>query len=119
MARLTKAQRNIHYKDETINELWTDVHEDSKAQAKKVARLYKDGKFRNWLTDKNLLSRMIVSSKTISANTRKKVDENKQDWERYRTKNEERIEKEKDRERVAISKITTKFKNYKFSSRRK
>ena len=57
---------------------------------------------------------MAGSSRTIRANTRKKVDENKQDWERYRTKNKDRIAKEKDRERVAISKITTKFKNYKF-----
>ena len=95
MTRLTKAQRIIEYKDETINKLLSNVHEDSKVQAKEVARLFKDGKFRNWLTAKKLLSRMAESSRTIRANTRNKIDENKKDWERNRIKDRNRIEKEK------------------------
>ena len=95
MPRLTKAQRIIEYKDETINKLLSNVHEDSRAQAKEVARCFKDGEFRNWLTAKKLLSRMAESSRTVRANTRKTVDENKKDWERYRLKDRNRIEKER------------------------
>jgi hypothetical protein len=57
MARPTKAQRLIQYKDDTIDKLASNAKEDSKAQAKEVARLYKDGKFRNWLTAKNLFNK--------------------------------------------------------------
>ena len=39
---------------------------------------------------------------------------NTQDWERYRIKDKTKIAREKDRENTAISKITTKFRNYKF-----
>ena len=75
MPRLTKAQRNIQFKDDTIERFVSDAKEDSKTQAKEVARLYKDGKYRNWLTAKNLLTRFSSDSKKSRTWARKKVDE--------------------------------------------
>ena len=49
---------------------------------------------------------------------RKKIDGNKGDWERYRIKSPRKIAQAKDREKVAISKIATKFKQVKFRQQR-
>lgn len=118
MPRLTKAQRNIQYKDNTINNLVSRAQEDSKAQAEEVARLYKEGKFRNWLTAKNLLTRFAEGTNRSRLFARKKVDGGAKDWDRYRVKDPRKIELAKNREKVAVSKITTKFKQFKFRQQR-
>ena len=118
MPKLTKVQRNLKYKDETIDRLLSKAQEDSRQQAKEVARLYKDGKFRNWLTAKNLLTRFAEGSNRSRIFARKAVDSKAKDWDRYRVKDERKLALAKNREKAAISRITTSFKNYKFRQQR-
>ena len=119
MARLTKAQRKQQYKDNTIDRLLSNVQEDSRQQAQEVARLYREGKFRNWITAKNLLTRFAGESKKSRTWARKAVEQNKDDWEKHRIKDKTKIEKVKNREKVAaVSKIATKFKQYRFKQQR-
>ena len=84
MPKLTKLQRKLKYKDDTIDRLLANAQEDSRQQAREVARLYKDGKFRNWLTAKNLLTRLAEGSSRSRTFARKKVDSQAKDWDRYR-----------------------------------
>ena len=118
MARLTKAQRNIQSKDSQISELLSKANDDSKAQAKVVADMYRDGKFRNWLTARNLLKRFAGDSRRSRLFARKQVDAKKEDWGRYRVKNDRLIEQAKKREKVAMSKIGTLVKRAQFRQQR-
>ena len=118
MARLSKVQRNLKYKDGAIDRLLSKAQEDSRQQAQEVARLYKEGKFRNWLTAKNLLTRFAEGSNRSRIFARKKVDEKAKDWDRYRFKDDTKIALAKNREKAAISRITTSFKNVKFRQQR-
>ena len=118
MPKLTKVQRNLKYKDETIDRLLSKAQEDSRQQAREVAKLYKDGKFRNWLTAKNLLTRFAEGSNRSRTFARKKVDSKAKDWDRYRIKDEKRLQQVKSREKVAASKITTAMQNYRFRQQR-
>ena len=87
-------------------------------QAREVARLFKEGKFRNWLTAKNLLTRFAEGSSRSRTFARKRVDSQAKDWDRYRIKGEKKLEQAKSREKVAASKITTAMQNFRFRQQR-
>ena len=80
--------------------------------------MYRDGKFRNWLTARNLLNRFAGDSRRSRLFARKQVDAKKEDWGRYRVKNEKLLERAKHREKVAISKIGTLVKRAQFRQQR-
>ena len=117
MAKLTKAQRTVQDHDSQISKLRSRANDDSKAQAKVVADMYRDGKFRNWLTARDLLKRFAGDSRRSRLFARKQVDAKKEDWGRYRVKNERLIDQAKKREKVAINKIGPLVKRAQFDNK--